>query len=295
MVTVIIPTYKGEDKILEAAESVLNQTYKEIEVIIVDDNGKGSKHQIFTENALRPLLHKDKRLKYIVHEVNKNGSAARNTGIRNSSREYIGFLDDDDVYLPQKIEKQVELFRSLGDEYGLIYGAFKEVIDERHSRVVKPENTSNFLYDFLCDRLIACSSTVLIKRSVLKDVVEWDESFRRHQDLEFFARVAYYYKVSFIEDVCVEKRKMDRNTAKGFVYEEYHLHYMNKMEWIIDTFSDKDKSAFYDHHYFEIGKAHIKDGNIKRALYWALKSSNPCKMYLQYLIAAGRFAIRKIV
>lgn len=295
MVTVIIPTYKGESKVLEAAKSVLNQTYSDIEVIVVDDNGKGTEHQILTEKVITPLLQKDQRLKYIIHDVNKNGSAARNTGIRNSTGEYIGFLDDDDIYLPQKIEKQVDLFRSLGDEYGLIYGAFKEVIDERRSRVVKPENTNNFLYDFLCDRLIACSSTVLIRRNVLKDVAEWDESFRRHQDLEFFARVAYYYKVAFIEDVCVEKRKLDRNTAKGFTYEEYHLHYINKIGWIVDTFSDKDKPAFYDHHYFEMGKAHIKDGNIKRALYWAYKSSNPCKMILQYMIAAGSFAIRKFV
>lgn len=293
MVTVIIPTYKGEDKIAEAVKSVLNQTYKNIEVVVVDDNGQGTNHQIATEKKIQPFLI-DSRLKYVVHKKNKNGSAARNTGIKNSSGEFIGFLDDDDVYLPDKLEKQISLFQSLDDSYGLVYGSFKEVIDDKHSRVVKARVSDNFLYEYLCDRIIACSSTVLIRRSVLDKVVEWDESFKRHQDLEFFARVAFYYKVAFIEDVCVEKRKLDRNTAKGEVYEQYHLHYMNKMETIVNSFSERQKREFYDHHYFEMGKAYIKDKNISKALYWAKQSSHPLKMILQYIIAAGAFLIRKI-
>jgi glycosyltransferase involved in cell wall biosynthesis len=293
MVTVIIPTYKGEDKIEEAVESVLQQTYKDIEVIVVDDNGQGTPNQIATEKAVQKFF-SDKRFKYIVHEKNKNGSAARNTGIKNSTGEFIGFLDDDDVFMPEKIEKQVALFSSLGPEYGLVYGSFKEIIDERHSRILQADKSDNFLFDFLCDKIIACSSTVLIRRNVLDKVKEWDESFRRHQDLEFFARVAFYYKVAYIPDICIEKRKLDRNTAKGEVYEEYHLHYINKMQGIVDTFTEKQKKEFYDHHYFEMGKAYIKEKNISRALYWAKRSSNPPKMVLEYLVAAASFAIRRL-
>lgn len=294
MVTVIIPTCKGEDVVPEAVESVLNQTYGDLEVIVVDDNGRGTEHQLATERNLAPYL-KDSRLKYIVHAVNKNGSAARNTGIRNASGEYIGFLDDDDIYLRDKIEKQVALFNSLDDTYGLVYGSFREIIDEKHSRVVKARHSDHFLFDFLCDRIIVCSSTALIRREVLSAVVEWDESFQRHQDLEFFARVAYRYKAAFIKDVCVEKRKLDRNTARGETYERYHMHYVNKMEPIVSSFSQAQKRKFYNHHYFEIGKAYIKDGNIPGALYWARRSSNPCGMIVHYFIAAGAFLVRKVI
>ena len=112
--------------------------------------------------------------------------------------------------------------------------------------------------------------------------------------MEFFARIAYNYKVSFIEDICIEKRKLDRNTAKGEVYEQYHMHYVNKMESIVSSFSEVQKRKYYDHHYFEIGKAYLKDKNISEAIYWAKQSSNPCAMVFKYIFAAGAFLIRKV-
>lgn len=292
MVTIIIPTYKGEDKIAYAVESVLNQTYSDLEVIVVDDNGKGCEHQIATEKAITRFF-EDKRFRYITHEVNKNGSAARNTGIHASSSEYIGFLDDDDIFLPEKLEKQVALFDSLPEEYGLIYGSFREIIDAKHSRVLKAKPSNDFLFEFLCDRIIACSSTVLIRRTVLDTVKEWDESFKRHQDLEFFARIAFKYKVSCVEDICVEKHKLDRNVAKGEVYEQYHMHYVNKMKPIIQSFSEEKQREFYDHHYIEIGKAYLKSKNIGKAMYWAEKTSKPWKYKMSYLLAAALFVVRR--
>ena len=133
LVSVIIPTYRGADKICRAVDSVLSQTYTDIEVIVVDDNGKGSDAQKLTEQAM--LRYKDdSRVKYIAHPVNKNGSAARNTGIAASKGSLIAFLDDDDVFLPQKTAVQVELFNGLSDEYGLVYGSFVERISDSASR-----------------------------------------------------------------------------------------------------------------------------------------------------------------
>lgn len=292
IVSVIIPTYKGEDHIVGAVQSVLEQTYANIEVIVVDDNGKGSEHQIKTQEAVA-VFSQDTRFHYIAHEQNINGSAARNTGIRASHGEFLGFLDDDDIFLPDKVEKQVELFEKLDQEYGLVYGSFREQMTEKTFRIVEASEVDDFLFRFLCDEVIACSSTVLIRRSVLKDVVEWDESFRRHQDLEFFARVASKYKVSFISDVCVEKRKLDRNTPNGDAYEKYHLHYLEKMEPIIAGYPKAQQIHYYDHHYFEMGKMHIKSKNFGRALFWASKSSAPIVAVWRYLISAVDYLARK--
>ena len=80
---------------------MLNQTYDNIEVIVVDDNGQGTEHQLLTEKAMEKYADNPK-VQYIPHKVNKNGSCARNTGIRASKGEFLGFLDDDDVFLPEK-------------------------------------------------------------------------------------------------------------------------------------------------------------------------------------------------
>ncbi len=276
LVSIIIPTYKGADKISAAVDSVLNQTYDNIEVIVVDDNGNGTEHQQLTQKAMEKYTDNPK-VQYIPHQVNKNGSCARNTGIRASKGEFLGFLDDDDVFLPEKTEKEIELFNSLSDEYGLVYGSFIEHMTETYTRTLEADSTEDFLYRFLCNEIIACSSTVMIRRKVLDTVKEWDESFKRHQDLEFFARVAHSYKVACVKDLCIEKFKLDRNTPKGEVYESYRLHYLNKMKYIIDGFSAKRQKHLYNVHYTEMAKAYLKEKNIKKAMGWAMKTSNPIK------------------
>ena len=106
LVSIVIPTFARPDNLVRAIESVLNQTYKPIEIIVVDDNGRGTLYQVETENVLKPYIYKN-QIKYLTHEINKNGSAARNTGFRVSKGDYVCYLDDDDVFAPTKIEKQV--------------------------------------------------------------------------------------------------------------------------------------------------------------------------------------------
>lgn len=291
LVSIIIPTYKGSDKICNAVDSVLAQTYDNIEVIVVDDNGMGSTEQKSTEEKMGKYMNNAK-VKYIAHEVNKNGAAARNTGIRASKGEFLGFLDDDDVFLPKKTEEQVALFNSLDDSYGLVFGPYIEHMTENYTRTVLAENADNFLFRYLCNEIIACSSTVMIRRRVLEKVVQWDESFRRHQDLEFFARVAYNYKVACVKDVCIEKFKLDRNMSKGKAYEDDRIHYLNKMRGIIQSFTPKQQKHLYNIHYTEIGKAYLKEKDIKSAFKWAKKTNNLPKTLFVFLTDGIKYFIR---
>lgn len=292
LVSIIIPTYKGADKICAAVDSVLNQTYENLEVIIVDDNGRGSNEQLATEEAVKKYAD-DARVLYLTHETNINGAAARNTGIRASKGEYLGFLDDDDVFLPKKTEIEVALFEQLGAEYVLVYGSFLEQMTEKTTRTVMADTTEDFLYRFLCNEVIACSSTVMIRRSVLDTVKEWDESFRRHQDLEFFARVASTGKVGCTQEVLIKKYKLDRNMPKGEVYEAYRMHYLNKMRPLIETFTPKQQRRLYDIHYTEIGKSYLKDKNLGKAMKWASKTSNPLKTFFVFARDGAAYLTRK--
>ena len=107
LVSIVMPTYKGTDNICMAIEGALHQTYKPIEIIVVDDNGEGTEEQKKTEVLLSKYI-SSKKIKYIKHKYNINGSAARNTGMKVAKGEYFSFLDDDDYLFPDKIEKQVK-------------------------------------------------------------------------------------------------------------------------------------------------------------------------------------------
>ena len=102
LISVVIPTYNRKHLLQKAIASVLNQTYSNFELIVVDDCSTDS-----TEHFMKSLS--DKRIRYIKHEKTKHASASRNTGIQLSKGEFIAFLDDDDRWLPTKLEKQLKL------------------------------------------------------------------------------------------------------------------------------------------------------------------------------------------
>ncbi|MGO2476898.1 MAG: glycosyltransferase family 2 protein [Pseudoalteromonas sp.] len=109
LVSVIIPTFGRPENLAKAINSVLNQSYKNIEIIIIDDNGEGTDNQKHTEHVLSET-ELNKKVRYIVSKCNLGGGLARNLGIQSANGEYITFLDDDDVYLTDKVSKQVRAF-----------------------------------------------------------------------------------------------------------------------------------------------------------------------------------------
>ena len=104
LISVIIPSYNSGKFLGEAIESVVNQTYKNIEIIVINDGSTDN-----TEEIAKKWQKRDERVRYLKHKENKGPSAARNTGIKNSRGEYIAFLDDDDEWLPEKLERVIEI------------------------------------------------------------------------------------------------------------------------------------------------------------------------------------------
>src|SRR5258705_10332336 len=98
-VSVIIPTYNRAECLRSAITNVLNQTFQDFEIVVVDDSSQDHTREVV--NSLD-----DKRIKYIRHERNKGVAAARNTGVSNAKGDYIAFLDDDDEWFPEKLKKQ---------------------------------------------------------------------------------------------------------------------------------------------------------------------------------------------
>lgn len=138
MITVITPTYKRHQYLKNAIDSVLAQTYKDFEMIVVDDNPPGSEERVRTEDVMREIT--DPRVYYIQNEKNLGGAGSRNKAIEMANGEYISFLDDDDMYLPDRLKVQVEAMEEHGWDVCVMDGAtFKyetgEPVSERHQRL----------------------------------------------------------------------------------------------------------------------------------------------------------------
>jgi len=129
-VSVIISTYNRAYLIDRFIQSVLNQTYQDFELIVVDDGSTDN-----TEDIIRQFQEKDKRIKYIKHDKNKGGSAERNTGIKNSVGKYIAFQDSDDEWFPEKLEKQMEVFKNTSSKVGVVYTGFWRIKDNKKTYI----------------------------------------------------------------------------------------------------------------------------------------------------------------
>ena len=215
LVSVIIPTYARPDNLCRAIESVLNQTYSPIEIIVVDDNGKGTTFQRETEEILKPYISNHK-ITYLIHEINKNGSAARNTGFRASKGDFINFVDDDDTLAPQKIELQVKKLLEKPDEFGACYCWRRTV---RNGKVVKICRFSDEgdLRDQLMMRTLYFNTTaILFRRKTIDFLSGFDDSFIRHQDWELLMRMFRNYKIVVVKGYpLMDKNLSDKPALKG--------------------------------------------------------------------------------
>ncbi len=212
MVTVIITTFGGSSKLERAINSVLNQTYKDVEVVVVDDNNQDTRERKVTE-ALMQKFNENKKVKYIQHSENKNGAAARNTGIKAARGEYIAFLDDDDFYLPDKIEVSVSKLQSNQTLGGVCTGvAFIEdsfII----STMFKKQDSILSINELLLDQMaIGTGSNIFLKKSLIDKIVGFDTEFQRFQDVEFMIRALEAGRIVFLEKVSVVKDRSDVRT-----------------------------------------------------------------------------------
>lgn len=182
LVTVIIPTYKRPHLLVRAINSVLNQTYKNLEVLVVDDHSQDA-----TPSVVRAVT--DTRVRYVGHDANKGLPAVRNTGIRAARGEYIAFLDDDDEWREDKIEKQLLHIK----EYDAILcmGIWKGYPLRLHYRT---EITSDDLR-----RGSFNPSSALIRTDVLRDIM-FDENLRQGEDWDAFIRIAQRYSIAWLPD-----------------------------------------------------------------------------------------------
>jgi len=196
LVSVIIPTYNRSTVLRRAIQSVLGQTYRHVQCIVVDDASYDDTKSVVHQFA-------DDRLIYICHKINRHASAARNTGIAHAAGNFIAFLDDDDEWLSNKLEKQVPLLLQAPGDVGLVYcwmDYYRDgtLIHQHHPTL------RGYVFDKVLDRqrLGGCP-TLLVRREVVEVVGGFDESLLRGNDGDFIRRVCHEYHVDYVPEVLV--------------------------------------------------------------------------------------------
>lgn len=201
-VSIILPTYNRAYILSKAINSVLNQTYKEFELIIVDDGSTDN------TSALVESFH-DERILYLYTQINQGAAAARNYGIEHANYDYIAFEDSDDAWHPDKLEKQMSLMQSDSRNPGFVYHKICYDMGENRyailpSEAVPLEKKSGDIYaQLLYDNLVDCPS-MLIKKSCLDDVGLFDTSLKALEDYDLALRLAKKYSAAFVNEVLLD-------------------------------------------------------------------------------------------
>lgn len=269
LVSVIITTYNRPTYLLRAINSVDKQTYKNIEIIIVDDNNSNSDARCETQKVINEYRGLTKLI-YIKHDKNKNGATARNTGIKNSSGDYIAFLDDDDYFYPDKVEKQVKILKNLDEQYGGIISNFEIFRNGKKINYPYVVNSGNYLVETLsCTFQMGSGSNLFVRRNVLKELGGFDETFERHQDYEFLVRFFLKYDLFALDEKLfgIEQKAIQNNKKDLIKMINIKKQYLNKYKNILDTLSKKEQAKILRNNKIQLLKIMINNKQFFHLLY----------------------------
>lgn len=272
-ISVVIPTYNRTDFLPKDMQSVLNQTYRDWEMIIVDDGSIDK-----TEEVVKG--YKESRIRYITHKYNLGLSAARNTGIKNSRGKYIAFLDSDDEWFPEKISCQMNIFQKEDSKCGVVCtGGYKIKGNQIMSKKSVPINLDSFYEKFLFEN-ITWTSNVLVKKECFKKAGLFDENLESCEDWDMWIRIAKYYKFIFLETTLV------KYVIHSDQLSENLLAKINARKKILFKYKYelKNRKFVYSHHYYKIGNLCCLSGKIREGRKYLFKGILVYPFCLKYFL-----------
>lgn len=225
LVSIIIPTYGRPGSLINAVQSALNQSYKEIEILVVDDNSLGSKNQLDTERLLNTL--NDKRIVYLKMEKNSGAALARNYAAKKSSGAFLCFLDDDDLFEVDKVKEQLEHMYSNDLDVSVCYITSQLNSKFNPSITIYPEVSS--LKNFVLNGVLM-NGMLMIKK-------------------ELFIRVGGFSDTPRFQDHVLMFKVLPLNPAVGVLNKNLYTAIIHFEERI--SSGGKDKEGYKIRHYYE--------------------------------------------
>ncbi|MTI22273.1 glycosyltransferase [Fulvivirga sp. RKSG066] len=220
LVTVICLCYNHENFIKECINSVVNQTYKNLQIIIVDDaSTDGSKE------VIKKLIEQFPDIEFLNLENNLGNCAAFNQGLNLAKGDYIVDLATDDVFLPSRIEKQVELFSTLNNDFGVVYSDAIFIDNEsrqynKHSKYLRKHGLiddfpTGDIYQKVISKYFISPPSLLVKREVFEELEGYDEQLA-YEDFDFWIRSARNWKYAYLPEPLTLVRKVRDSLSSGW-------------------------------------------------------------------------------
>ncbi len=273
-ISVIIPAYNSEKFIKRTIQSVLNQTYKDFEVIIVDDGSTDN-----TKEVVEEFQKKDSRIKYLWQENSGAPARPKNKGIKESKGKYIAFLDHDDEWLPEKLEKQLVLFEKQKNSklrfvssWGLIFNA-KENQTYEH----KIKKRGNVFQELLANNFILSCSSIFLKKEIFESVGFFDENLKFSDDWEMWIRIAQKYEFDFINEALFKYYWHGENVMNKLKGEEK----LKEYKYILEKYKDFYQKYPRAHsvRLRNIGSMYLLNDNLKEAKKYFAKAIKIAPFY----------------
>ena len=191
-----IPTYRRPELLPRAIASVLCQTFEDFELLIIDDASQDTTGQVVKSIS-------DERIRYCRNEINKGGAASRNRGIREAQSSYIAFLDDDDEWLPEKLELQVALLDQSPPEVGGIYTGYERIMSITGESLGKtlPTKRGDLSYELLLSNPLAGPSALLLRKECFEVSGLFDEELPSYQDYDLWIRISKAFEFDYVKEV----------------------------------------------------------------------------------------------
>jgi glycosyltransferase involved in cell wall biosynthesis len=189
LVSVVIPTFNRGHCITACINSVLAQTMDDFEILVIDDFSND-------DTAARVAAFADPRVSYLPQTSNRGGAVARNVGIRRARGEFVAFLDSDDLWLPEKLERQIDGMRAAGSKCGLSY-TWLRCVDDNGAQAMRihPDIDGDCFERILVSNFIGSFSNLVVRRALLVEEGGLDEDFRSCQDWDLLIRLCRHARV----------------------------------------------------------------------------------------------------
>jgi glycosyltransferase involved in cell wall biosynthesis len=194
-VSVVIPTFNRANLLPTAIRSVLNQTFQDFEILLVDDGSSDTTPEIVKSFD-------DARLQYIRHAEPRGGAAARNTGILHSSGEYVAFLDDDDEWYPHKLSRQMEVMLRSEPKVAAVYSGYV-MVERATGRICgrkTPNSKGNLSAELLASNPIGGTSCMLVRKKCLEKIGLFDENLPSFQDRDLWIRISREFHFDYVAE-----------------------------------------------------------------------------------------------
>lgn len=275
MVSVIMPTFNREKTIIRAINSIFRQTYKQIELIIVDDCSTDN-----TENVIKSL--NNSKIIYIKHSENQGACAARNKGIKSASGEYIAFLDSDDEWLPTKIERQIDFIQS--NNCDIVFCSHISYYDNEKEIIPNKKIHTNTFYKQLLYKNFITTGSILGKSECFKNI-NFDTNLPRLQDWDLMINMSQKFSIQHLHEVLtinyVQKDSITKDDKKGLEATKIIYSKIQNSKYMDNNI----KANFYK----QMGNfAMGSDASASKYFRESLKNKIDLKVFIKYIICTLR-------